>query len=326
MVYELSRKIRKCDVQILCHSYREGNTLEEKIENEIPVTYLNQNGRSSFRTFVKNMKILTKINPDVIHAHMGVAAISIIWCWIHHKKCVITIHTRPDMAFSKLNQKIVRYALKKKKVTVVAVSKQNQELCRSYYNEDDITFINNGIDIDRYYKKHHDQFTFIHVARQDRNKNAKFIIECFDDLLKEGYDARLLLLGDGPEHNTLIQQVNELGLNKYIKLVGNVSDTWNYFSISDCFLLASHREALPMTAIEALATGIPIISTDVGGLRDIVKGNGKIVSDNDKTEYKKAMISALKNKFRNTEEISKILVKEFSSMRMAEEYEHVYFG
>ena len=324
MVFELARKIKKYDVEILCHSAKQGNSLEEKIEKEFHVTYLNNSGHAGPDMLINVLRTITRINPVVIHTHMGVTVYGILWCKIHRKKCVVTVHTKPNVAFSRLNEKAVRYGLKKDFVRIVAVSEENQNLCKKYFHSDKIEYVNNGIDISRYYKKQHDCYTFIHVARQDKNKNAEFIIDCFKAIIDQGYKAKLLLLGDGPEHNNLIMKVQDLSLTKYVAITGNVSNTWDFYAVSDCFLLASHREALPMTSIEALATGLPIIATNVGGLKDIVNTNGRLVDDGDREAYVASMLDALNGVFNGVEHKCHKYAEMFSSEKMAEEYEEIY--
>jgi len=324
MVYELVRKITNYDIEILCHSERPNNHIAEKLEKLCKITFLNFKGKTTFSIIFNTLKAISKIRPDVIHCHLGTVANGIIWCILHRKKCVVTVHTKPKEAFNRINELMLKVGLSTKMTTVVAVSKENLEECKKYYRSNNIELINNGIDFYKYKKVQHPIFTFIHVARQDKNKNASFIIDCFKKVLDSGIEAKLLLVGDGVEHINLLTKVQTLNLSNYVKFTGNVPNTEYYYSISDCFLLASHREALPLTCLEALATGIPIISTNVGGIKDIVTNNGYLIQDGDFENYCSAMINVIKHPIKNIDSFSKIIGMDFSSELMAKKYENIY--
>ena len=327
MVFELASSLKEYEVFILVQSSKKGNWLEKRFEQLFHTKFLGFDGKQNLNIFIKSLKEINRINPDIIHCHLGIVTIGLFWSVLHRKKCVITVHTRPDKAFSKRNLFVIKRALKKRTNVLVAVSEQNYKLLIDYFGLlPNITYINNGINVLNYFKKDHDIFTFIHVARQDKNKNASFIIDCFNDFTLKGLNARLLLLGDGEEHDNLISLVKKYNLFDRIDILGNVNNVSEYYSISDCFLLASHREALPMTALEAIATKIPIISTNVGGMKDIGKGNGFLIEDNDKCAYLDSMVRVFKGELKkeNVEQISERLIQSFTSEKMARQYTKIY--
>ena len=68
--------------------------------------------------------------------------------------------------------------------------------------------------------------------------------------------------------------IKESNLTEYVKLLGNVSNVEDYLAEADVFALSSDYEGLPLVVLEAMAAGLPIVSTDVGGVKDIVTDNG----------------------------------------------------
>ncbi|MBR5165415.1 MAG: glycosyltransferase [Ruminococcus sp.] len=324
MVYELAKEIKGYEVVILVHSAKKNTFLEKKAEKELNVQYLGFDGKVTLSAVKASLKKLNELTPDIVHCHLGTVAFGILWCRKHNRKCVITAHTRPDMAFSKKNQLALKYGLSKGIVRLVAVSKENQSILIDHYKCKDVVCVNNGLDLKRYYSRPHSDFTFIHVARQDKNKNTAFILECFAEFLKRGNNALLYLLGDGEEHNNLIYQTQKLNIEPFVKFTGSVSNTEDYYAVSDCFLLASYREALPMTAVEAIASGLSIVTTNVGGMKDIVRSNGFLVAVDDKEEYVLAMEKAMKIDKEQLSKIDREIAKEFSSEKMAQGYEMIY--
>lgn len=334
MVYELLRCIdrNKFEVSVLCYGTRANNTLTEKLEEIQYVKYLNIVGKITPVALFKVLREITKNKPDVVHAHLGGTVFAVIWGLLHRKPIVVTAHTKPEKAFSKSILPFLKRGIKKNIVRLVAVSKENQLMLMQYFglDTDKCAAVNNGINIDRYYRKAHETFTFINVGRQDENKNQAAIIRCFAKLYREKHPIKLYLVGDGDRHKMLIEEADKLGVKNCVVFTGNVGNTEDFYALSDCYVQASHREALPLTALEAMATGLPIISTDVGGMKDIVSdGNGYLVNDNDEDALYKAMKKILTASSEEQSAFGKAslkIVENYSAKRMAQCYEKMYCG
>ena len=138
----------------------------------------------------------------------------------------------------------------------------------------------------------------------------------------------LILAGDGPCHDMLVNETKKLGLIDAINLPGSVGNVKDYYAVSDVYVQASHREAMPMSVLEALAAGLPIISTNAGGLSDVVKENGFLIpDDNDKALYdamgRTATLPEIELKKMGS--VSKTISNGYSSEKMAQEYTKLYF-
>lgn len=334
MAYELIKNMDKNEfkTKVICYGSKKNTPLEEKIEKVTEVEYIGIRGSITIFDFLLVFRSISSFEPDIIHAHMGGVTFAVPWCRLRKTPLVLSIHTRPDKAFSKRNQRNIKYFSKLNLLTVVAVSEENYKLAKEYYNlsDDKISFINNGVDIDRFYRKDHNGFAFINVARQDENKNQSIILKCFKRLLSYNDNLTLYLVGNGPCHEQLIQMTKEYCITDKVVLPGITSTPEQYYSVSDAYVQSSHREALPLSVLEAMATGIPIISTDVGGLRDVVKYNGFLVEDNNEDCLYNSMETIL-GEFLEKRDIyekrcfkSKELVENYSSRKMSEEFENVY--
>ena len=328
MVCELVDKLDKKRYQpiIFCLSKKSGTYIEEALEKIAEVEYFGMEGKVKFKSLMNLIKRITAVKPDVIHAHMGGVLYAIFWSLLHNKKIAATIHTRPD-CFYERNKKLLNIAIKLKKIILVAVSKKNYIACKQFFDDDICMFINNGIAIDSFCKKEHEQFTFINVATHNQNKNQSMILRCFKRFSDIYDDSRLLLLGDGPEHKNLIALAEKLGISDRVEFAGSVHNTEDYYAVSDVYLQSSHSEAMPLSILEALATGLPILSTDVGGIKDVVKENGILVSDNDEEAFfegMKTLYEANEEAKKKMSEISLSIVKEYSSEKMALEYMDFY--
>jgi L-malate glycosyltransferase len=121
-------------------------------------------------------------------------------------------------------------------------------------------------------------------------KGTIYLIESMNEVLHEFPDAKLAIVGTGPEEVPLRRRSIELGLEKTIIFVGNVSgkDLVAYYHSADIFVLPSinalgRTEALGVVLLEAMAAGCPVIGSNVGGIPDIIKDgwNGYLVPEKD---------------------------------------------
>ena len=104
-------------------------------------------------------------------------------------------------------------------------------------------------------------------------KGHTFLLEAFSELVKENQREQLflLLVGSGPLEKTLRDQVKELKLGERVIFTGERKDVKNCFAASDVFVLSSLWEGVPNAMLEALASGLPVVATSVGGVPEIVK-------------------------------------------------------
>ena len=332
MVYELSNHInpRNFDVSVLCYCGKQNTSLEKKAEDRIDVHYADCAGTVTPQKIHTVFREINKIRPDVVHAHMGGVLYAALWTLKNRKPLVVTIHTTPQKAFSNLVEKVLRFRMKFGGCRLVAVSEENKRLADQYFKlKVPCEFVNNGVDLKRFYHKEHESFTFINVARQDDNKNQKMLIEAFKKVHEIYKDTKLILVGDGPNHEMLQVLCAELGMQDDVLFTGNIANVEDYYAISDVYVQTSQREALPMSILEAMAAGLPIISTNVGGIRDVVKQNGYLIEDGDYDALIEKMTS--QHNMTNADRSvlsgqSSILVDGFSAEKMAKKYEDIFMN
>lgn len=331
VVYELLRKIdqSRVAVNVICYEGKVNTRTEQEIEELCPITYLNAKGKITLRKILCVFAALKACKPDVVHVHLGGMAYAVPWSFFYRVPLLITAHTKPSQAFVPMVLPLIRWGLRRKLIRIAAVSKENTLMMRKYFAIDDdrIVCVNNGIDVDRFYRIDHDLFTYINVARQDENKNQEQIIRCFSELVRRNLNVRLLLIGDGPCHEKLKQLVFQMGLQESVDILGMRSDVEKFYAISDVYVQASHREALPMSALEAMAAHLPILATNVGGMKDIVTDNGILVPDCDDVAMTTAMINLYGMPRKDMERMqacSRSTVAEYSSENMARMYIELY--
>lgn len=331
VVSELVGNIDQKQIQllVLCLYNRDDTELARIVEEKANVKYLELKGKNLIANYRKVARELKKFNPDVIHAHLVGQLYSVPYGLIHKVPVIITAHTKPEKAFIRKIESLIQYGLKKKKTWIVSVSKENHELVTEYFPsaESQCVCINNGINTDAFYRKPHTNFTYINVARQDENKNQMAILRCFKRVYEEINSVRLILVGDGPCHKSLLEGIAEMNIADVVDLPGAVGNVEDFYAVSDVYVQASHREAMPMSVLEALATGLPIIATNVGGLHDVVRENGILVKDGDE----EALYHAMKDLFDSFDDSidkmrskSLLIAENYSSEKMAKMYTDLY--
>lgn len=318
VVSELVKNIdqKQTRLLVLCLKKKANTDLANEIEKIAEVHYLGIHGKNLIANYMRVAGELNKFKPEVIHAHLVGQLYSVPYGLLHRKPVIITAHTKPEKAFIKKIEPLIKYGVTKGKIWIVSVSEENQKLVNTYFpkSQGQCVCINNGIDTDSFYRKMHTHFTYINVARQDENKNQAAILRCFKRVYDEDKSVRLILAGDGPCHEKLVLETNEMSLLDAVNLPGAVGNVKDYYAVSDVYVQASHREAMPMSVLEALAAGLPIVSTDVGGLHDVVMDNGILVDDIDED----ALYHAMKKMLDCAEEVIREMGLE--SLRISENY------
>src|SRR6266508_5750579 len=116
-----------------------------------------------------------------------------------------------------------------------------------------------------------DRFAVGWIGRMTAVKRTDDVLVAFKRLRDEGVDAVLCLVGDGPDRLQLERRAHELGVMRDTLFLGYQNDVAEYFAAFDAFMLPSANEGTPVTTIEALAAGTPVVATRVGGVPDVVR-------------------------------------------------------
>ena len=217
------------------------------------------------------------------------------------KNTVYTIHTDPRHDGKGYRRILNIIALKLFKIKFVAINHKNLMESRKFYNDDNIYLIENGVHLEKYLNKktilENDKVKFIHVGRFNGVKNHSFLIDVFNEINKEYKETSLHLLGDGPLRGDIEQKVKKLNLNDKIVFHGNVSNVPELLNESDVFLFPSIYEGSPLSIIEALAAGLPIVASDRGGIPGLVENNvNGYLCDLKVEDFKNSIKNIIENK------------------------------
>lgn len=108
------------------------------------------------------------------------------------------------------------------------------------------------------------------VGRLERVKGCDLLIEAVSKLVLRGFHSQLVIVGEGPEKETLMQMVKNLGLGGNVHFCGFREDINNVYQSLDMLVLPSRHEGIPLVMLEAMAQGVPIVATRVGGIPEVI--------------------------------------------------------
>lgn len=167
------------------------------------------------------------------------------------------------------------------------------------------------------------------VARLDDLKDHATAVRAMARVAATVPQALFLIVGDGPERTKIERLISELHLAQHVRLVGTRSDVADILLAADLFLLSSKSEGIPLTVIEAMAARLPVISTDVGGVGEIVMAGetGLLVSAGDNAALAAATIELLNDAPRRArlgERGYRRAIDKFDEARMHRDYRALY--
>lgn len=126
---------------------------------------------------------------------------------------------------------------------------------------------------------HKEEKIITHISNLRQVKRIDNVIEIFDRILKK-MPARLIIVGEGPEKKSSKKLCKELGIYDNVSFVGNSHEVDKILCFSDLFLLPSEHESFGLVALEAMACGVPVISSNAGGLPEVnIQGVSGYLSD-----------------------------------------------
>jgi N-acetyl-alpha-D-glucosaminyl L-malate synthase BshA len=155
------------------------------------------------------------------------------------------------------------------------------------------------MDNNDYYKKRfapNNEKVICHVSNFRKVKRIEDVIIAFEGISKE-IDVKLLLVGDGPERARLEQISRNSKFSKNIFFLGSLKSTKEVLNISDLFILPSSKESFGLSALEAMACGVPVIASDSGGIPEVISHgkSGLLNSVGDTYQMTKNALKLLSN-------------------------------
>jgi len=285
----LARQLRE-QYRFLFVCQDELGTLGAELRDEgFPVRVLDRQPGLSLRCSRQLAEIVRGEQVDLLHAHQYTPFFySAISRFLGSRIPVLfTEHGRHHPDHPSVKRKLANRLLLRRHDRVVAVGEAVRQAL--IHNEGiapgRVEVIYNGIPLERFNLRlttsqrmairteiglEPDDLMLIQVARLDYLKDHATAIRTVERLVPRKGNARLVLVGEGPERATIQDLVRDRGLEGHVKFLGLRTDVPRLLAAADIALLTSISEGIPLTLIEAMAAGLPVVATRVGGVPEVV--------------------------------------------------------
>jgi glycosyltransferase involved in cell wall biosynthesis len=301
-VFELAKELSKRghDIYII-RRWKRNSLKDELIENVHLVNIVipdifNCHSSSSLLLLILSIYIkneIKRINPDICVLSELISSFFV--CTLNIPKIYVT-HNSPGNLYSdrsflegKIKSLLELFVFKNCNILIALNITIYKYLIEAGYK---CYFIPNGVNLERYYPNNYDMKFIFYGGRFYRVKGVDYLVKAYsmlsDEIRKE---YKLVLVGDGPEKKTLETLIQELSISDRVDFIPWLRSSDFIKQMSNCsiFVLSSLSECMPVTLIEAMALGKPVIASDVPGSNDIIthgydgflfeKGNAHQLSD-----------------------------------------------
>ncbi len=343
LILEICRRIDRQKYQPFVCSFFENGRLEPEFKNlDIPVYTVQKSDGLDWSLSFRLVKLFKELEVDIVHTHNpsvwlygGIAAKLAGVPLIH------TAHTPSDYRVERWGkiEKVLSWFTDR--VTSVSISVGEFMIQKEGIAREKVLVIQNGVKLEDYEVQvnrdekrrelglFENDFAFINVARFFPNKDHSTLLKAFAKVVKEIPEAKLLLCGEGPLKEDLLRETEALKISGCVKFLGNRRDIPQIHRAIDAFVLSSIKEGLPIVLLEAMASGVPIITTDVDGNPEAVAHNetGLVVPARNPEALAKAMVEMRRDpaRARAMGEKGKARVKElFTFEKMVNAYYKLY--
>ena len=254
----------------------------------ILVTFLGKRPGFDPRAYFRVLDALRCHRPDVVHTHMQVLLYALPALKLLRPS--LAIHTVHNLAEHEVGRELrwVQRLSFRTGVVPVAVARRVQSSLRSLYGLSHIPLIPNGIPVSEYASSSvprdvwrgregfcPDDLLLVSVGRLARQKNCALLLDAFANLIAAHPRARLVLAGTGKERPALEARANQLCIASKVRFLGLRNDIPDLLGAMDLFALSSDWEGNPLCIMEAMAAGLPVVGTSVGGVPELVQSGSE---------------------------------------------------
>ncbi len=261
-----------------------------------PLFFLDKRDGFDVRVPFRLRQVFRAYKPDIIHTHRIALRYALLAGLGRQEVIVHTVHSAPETGDGPVGRTILRIAARNG-VTLVAVGDEiGRSVARTCPRTGNVRVIPNGIALDRSSTRNvpsgairkqlgipPDAFVVVNVARLNYPKNQKMLIEALAGLGDRVPPVHALIVGEGPHRSDLETLVARCGLTGRVHFLGQRDDVPALLHASDVFALTSEWEGNPLSVMEAMAAGLPVLATRVGSIPELVEEevSGLLVSPGD---------------------------------------------
>jgi glycosyltransferase involved in cell wall biosynthesis len=295
--------------------------------------------------FAKALRLVRRLRPDLLHGVLfyGDFTARLLAMLGAAPRVVSAIHS--TVVGPRWHAELLRITDRfADSVTAVSDAVARARLEAGTVSADKLTVIPNGIDLARFARPTEVELgalrerfglaagdrVMLSVGRLEPEKNHEMLLRVFARVRARFPDALLLIVGSGGLQAALERRAIELAIESRVRLVGHVSPVAPIYHLAELFVLASRFEGLPMVVLEAMAAGLPMVLTSVGGIPEVVEDGrtGWLVPAGDEAQLEAALVRALGAPAAEREAIARAAASDvrarFGMERMVSSTEQLY--
>jgi len=293
--------------------FEEGEISAEAERLGIKVFYLKQKSRYDLSVLKKLKGIMIRERIDILHTHGARANVyAYFLSRLLRFDWMTTVHSDPRYDFIDkgmkgwLFSKINLFVLKRAQHIFAISRKFKRILIRLGITPEKITVIYNGISFDTEYRKRLDvtreklglgegDFIIVTVGRLHPIKGHPYLFKAVRECLKKDPSLKLLVVGSGGSYYALRRLAKQLQIENHVLFLGHKDPVFPYYRLADVEVLPSLSESFPLVILEAARERLPVIATDVGGVRDLISSRqyGWVVPPKNAEALAKAISEAM---------------------------------
>lgn len=337
LLLSLSSEFKKMNnnvVVITLYDVVDDKIIEFLIKNNITLYTCGKKRGIDLKASRRLSNYINIINPDVIHLHLNV--ISSFYLKFFFKKIkfkvFLTIHNLFTKDFNFIERFVIRQKAYSGQLGLVGISDLITNDVSKYIKKPHIFTIYNGAYLfSPSTHKETDHLTIVNIATFRAQKNHKLLLDSFNEIYKKGFNNIILVLvGGGELFDYYVNYSEKLECHKNVFFRGKQNDVLPYLKNADIFCLSSSFEGNPISIIEAMSVGLPIIAPSIGGIPDVVidKENGFLFNVDNKQDLISKLLELINNpNLRAIMRKNNIKrSKEYDISKCAKEYYKIFIG
>lgn len=320
-----------CDITVLTLQDKPSPFIPILYENGIKVECLKCKNIYSLYNIFKIRKYIKKNDFEIVHAHLfpTIYWVAVATIFNTNIKLAYTEHSTHNRRRDKSYFRPIEQFIYKRINKVISISQQTQDnLLNWLHTKSNKKFIviENGINFERFENANvirNDKCHLIMISRFVESKDQETVIKSLCQLPKE---INLTLVGDGPNLKNCQELAAKLNLTNRIDFLGSRNDIPQILEKSYIGIQSSNWEGFGLTAVEIMASGIPVIASDVKGLREVVLGAGLLFNPHDDKMLANKIMYLLNNKDIYDETVKKCIErsKKYDIKVTAQKYFSIY--
>jgi glycosyltransferase involved in cell wall biosynthesis len=303
--------------------------------------------KDTVRQFIQTMSLLLRVRSDVVLVNLPWPTLGLgilLACGFMRVPTAVVFHTSPFPFWIRPSKvKAYNWARSRNQKWITVSESSRKMICWTFrLKNNDVTLIYNGTKIPSRPKEdgsegdavlrdevrrelgvRENSRLLLTVARLQAGKGYDYLIPTIPHIVKEFPDAQFVWVGGGDDKESIVQKAREYGIAEKITMMGYRTDISRLMQAANLFIFPTYYEGLPLTILEAMGSGLPIVSADAGGIPEVIqhKVHGLLTRAGDSCDLLEAIRWALRHPrlMQKMAKNAELRSQEFSEKRMTEQ-------